>query len=46
MIGLKQSIERDVESGLYDGTLTIAAIGGFLTTRAYFRAHLSVTYCN
>jgi CubicO group peptidase (beta-lactamase class C family) len=33
MSGLKQVIESDVESGLYDGAVTIAAIGGEVVFR-------------
>ncbi len=33
MSKLKQAIERDVESGLYDGAVTIAAVGGEVVFR-------------
>ena len=33
MSRLKQAIERDVESGLYDGAVTIAAVGGEVVFR-------------
>jgi|TARA_B100000315_G_C14576145_1_gene588009 hypothetical protein len=39
MSRLKQAIERDVESGLYDGAVTIAAIGDGTVFRVQKQQH-------